>query len=77
MNKQQFELALAKKVATFVDDPLGFVLWAFPWGEKGTPLEKFSGPDKWQSDYLSSMGTRIKARPDDFRLQYSTSSGHG
>ena len=32
------------------DDPLAFVLYAFPWGQKGTPLENFSGPRKWQRE---------------------------
>ena len=30
------------------DDPEAFVLFVFPWGQTGTPLEKFKGPRKWQ-----------------------------
>ena len=30
------------------DDPEAFVMFVFPWGEKGTPLEKRTGPRKWQ-----------------------------
>ena len=29
------------------DDPLNFVKFVFPWGQKDTPLEHFSGPRKW------------------------------
>ena len=43
------------------DNPLAFVLYAFPWGEKGTPLERFSGPRKWQREVLSEMAEHIKA----------------
>ena len=28
------------------DDPEAFVLFAFPWGVKNTPLERFEGPRK-------------------------------
>lgn len=29
-------------------DPLGFVLYAFPWGVQGTPLAQIDGPRSWQ-----------------------------
>ena len=32
-------------LARFTHDPLGFVLWAFPWGEPGTSLEHEHGPE--------------------------------
>jgi hypothetical protein len=34
------------------DDPLNFVKFVFPWGQKDTPLEHFSGPRKWQEKIL-------------------------
>lgn len=37
----------------FRHDPLGFVMWAFPWGEVGGPLEKYDGPDAWQVEVLT------------------------
>ena len=43
------------------DNPLAFVLYAFPWGEKGTPLERFQGPRKWQKEILNDMAEHIKA----------------
>ena len=30
------------------NNPLAFVTLCFPWGEKGTPLEHFQGPRRWQ-----------------------------
>lgn len=44
----------------FRDNPLAFVLYAFPWGQKGTPLEHFDGPRKWQRDELERIAEHIK-----------------
>ncbi len=44
----------------FKDNPLAFVLWAFPWGKKGSPLERFKGPRQWQRDELEAIGAHIK-----------------
>jgi len=43
------------------DNPLAFVMYAFPWGEAGTPLERFRGPRKWQREVLTEMAEHIKA----------------
>jgi hypothetical protein len=32
------------------NNPLAFVMYVFPWGEKGTPLEHFDGPRKLGDD---------------------------
>ena len=62
------------------DDPLAFVMFTFPWGQKGTPLEYFTGPRKWQREVLSDLKEHIKqnngkADFDTFRM--ATSSGRG
>ena len=46
----QEETALMSRLwsAKLRDDPEAFVMFVFPWGEKGTPLEKRTGPRKWQ-----------------------------
>lgn len=44
----------------FRDNPLAFVMYAFPWGQKGTPLENFSGPRKWQREELEAIAAHIK-----------------
>lgn len=40
-------------------DPLRFVKIAYPWGEKGTFLEKHPGPDDWQTDVLAYIRDNI------------------
>jgi len=42
------------------DDPEAFVLFSFPWGQKNTPLEKFSGPRAWQRELLRDLKAHIK-----------------
>lgn len=66
--------------AKIKDDPLAFVLYAFPWGVKGTPLEHFQGPRKWQREVLSEIAAHIKqnnGRIDFETLRLSVSSGRG
>ena len=41
------------------DNPLAFVKYVFPWGVKGTPLEHFSGPRKWQREVLQDITNHI------------------
>lgn len=48
--------ALLLDLASFSSDALGWVLWAFPWGEPGTDLEKYSGPEEWQVELLLQLG---------------------
>jgi hypothetical protein len=62
------------------DDPLKFVLFAFPWGQKGTPLEHFHGPRKWQRDVLQDLAAHIRAnngKVDFGTFRMATSSGRG
>jgi len=41
------------------DDPLRFVLFVFPWGKRGTPLEHHAGPRGWQRDELEQIRLHI------------------
>jgi len=64
------------------NDPEAFVNFAFPWGEKGTPLEHFRGPRKWQRDVLRDLKTHIAANGgkvdfDVFRLALASGRGIG
>jgi hypothetical protein len=64
------------------NDPLAFVYLAFPWGEKGTPLEKHVGPRKWQRDILCSIRDHIadnqgKIDFDTFRMAVASGRGIG
>lgn len=41
------------------DDPLAFVMFAFPWGKDGTPLAKQKGPRSWQKKELIAIRDHI------------------
>jgi len=64
------------------DDPLAFVLYTFPWGQQGTPLEHFPGPRKWQRQILGDLRDHIKANNgkvdfDTARLAIASGRGIG
>jgi hypothetical protein len=64
------------------DDPLAFVLYTFPWGQQGTPLEHFPGPRKWQRQILADLRDHIKANNgkvdfDTARLAIASGRGIG
>lgn len=66
------------------ENPLNFVLFVFPWGKEGTPLERFKGPRKWQieeliqiSDWIQMNKKRIAAGETPLIYQSATASGRG
>jgi hypothetical protein len=62
------------------DNPLAFVMYAFPWGTPGTPLEHFTGPRKWQREVLQDLAEHIKqnrGKIDFDTLREAISSGRG
>ena len=74
------ELELADAVSQYYHDPLGFVMFAFEWGQ-GT-LKGFDGPDEWQRDILSTIGEQTRLRGFNgvdavTPVQLAVSSGHG
>ncbi len=68
---------LLRQSARFERDPLGFATWAFPWGEPGTILERYDGPDNWQEDLFGEIGHKLSASPDGAVIQIAVRSGHG
>jgi hypothetical protein len=62
-------------LASVQNDPYAFTMGAYPWGEKGTPLENFDGPDDWSKQLFAD----IKAGLIDWNtaIQIATASGHG
>lgn len=70
------ETELATKVRSFKNDPYGFTLWAYPWGQAGTFLEKFDGPEPWQADVLKHIRDR-RTHDETETLQLAVRSGHG
>ena len=76
------EEELIETVARFKDDPYGFVMWAFPWGEPNGPLRDDNGPDQWQTELLQDIGREIRQRGFDgfnavLPIRQAISSGHG
>ena len=70
------ELQIIERVADFFSDPLGYVLWAFPWGEQGS-LEQYVGPDKWQMEVLNSVQAQLMDPKHQGAIQINVASGHG
>jgi hypothetical protein len=70
---------LGEEIAFFYDDPLAYVLFAFPWDDpsSGIQVVKLSakyrkrfpnsvyGPDDWACDFLEQWGADIRARKFD------------
>ena len=57
------ELKLLHLVDQFYADPLGFVRTCFKWGEPGTPLEHFPGPDEGSARSCGRSAYRCKSAP--------------
>jgi len=74
-----YEQELANDIASFSDDPLGYVLYAFPWGEAGGELANKTGPRKWQREVLNSIGEQLRAGAKDRGevIREAVASGHG
>lgn len=65
---------LIEAVSGFYSDPLGFVLFVFPWGEEGGKLaDKY--PDEWQIKVLKELGEGTLTATEAVRI--AVASGHG
>jgi hypothetical protein len=84
------ERELATFVASFYDNPLGFVLAVFPWGMptmpdgSANPLADKQGPEDWQRQLLIELGEHIKENKarrelgmDMLVWRSAVGSGHG
>jgi len=81
------EAQLQKDICGFVRDPYGFVMFAYPWGEPGTPLENETGPDEWQTKVLKDIGhalthgwvmnNGVRIEIKNGRIWLAVRSGHG
>lgn len=70
------EQELFDAIAEFQHDPLGFVEFAFPWGEG--ELEGQNGPYDWQRDLLQEIGAKLRAGGSvQEAIQIAVASGHG
>lgn len=68
--------ALADWLISVQNDPLGFTMGAFPWGEPGTALESFpDGPVDWARELMERIKDGLISAAD--AIQEATASGHG
>ena len=67
---------LIEDIGRFAADPLGFVRYAYPWGEPGA-IELSLGPRTWQSDILQTIGAHLHSEQRFEPLQIAVTSGHG
>lgn len=82
MNEQKkaYEEQLALDVGGFAFDPLGFVLYAFPWGEG--ELDGMDGPEDWQAAELEGVGLALRngasvSGAAGKAIRRAVASGHG
>lgn len=78
------EQQLISKLLTLADDPLAFVLFAFPWGKPNSPLENMTGPRGWQlealtkiRDHIAANRNKVRQKIDPELLKMAFSSGRG
>ena len=80
LTPQQMESQLNAEMTKYINDPLGHVLFSYPWGEG--ELAGFNGPEPWQVEFLNTIGKETKRRKFNGKdpvdpLLMATASGHG
>lgn len=76
MTRAQLEDELIDEIASFDRDPLGYVHFAFPWGEG--ELEDAKGPREWQAEALDHIGKKLRDPKTRFQpIRIAVASGHG
>ena len=71
------------RMASFHNNPTGFVFSSYPWGQEGTRLaatdrDPEPGPDKWQMEVLDYLGHRLQTDENPYLpIQIGIRSGHG
>lgn len=74
------DLKLATELSAYINDPLGFVLYVFPWGQAGTRLHDQDGPDKWQIEAMEVLREELEKGAnvaDALPVMLAVASGHG
>lgn len=74
--KADLEQQLIEDMASFTHDPLGFALYAYPWGEG--ELAGVDGPRQWQRDVMGDIKAHLSNPETRFQpLMIAVASGHG
>lgn len=83
----EVDALLADDMGKYYKDPLGFVMYSFPWATEEiiqqvemspTYQEKYGlqyGPDSWAIEFLEKLGEEVQK--GEYPLRFSTASGHG
>jgi len=72
------EKVLLEHIVKLRHDPLGFVMFSFPWGQENTELANEDGPDDWQREFLIELGKASEEGDISGEVaQLCTASGHG
>ena len=80
------EAEIMEQVLSFRADPVGFVFYAYPWGEPGTFLADIKGPRDWQLEELERIGAHVRKQEfalvnelplDMWRSAYASGRGPG
>lgn len=78
MTAAEYSTQLAKDIARFISNPLGFVMYAFPWGGRELSGDGKNRPRDWQIDILDVVRDHLSNPATRFiPLQIAVSSGHG
>lgn len=72
----QVKQAISADLLDLAMKPYEWVMWAYPWGVPGTPLENKKGPRKWQKRMLQRLGDALEENPLAVH-RYAVASGHG
>lgn len=71
------EQQLLTDLLSYQYDPLGFVLYAFPWGKERTPLAKIDGPRKWQVEEFNRITDHLLLDVEKQRIGLPPSPYYG
>jgi len=66
---------LIQWLASVSNDPLAYVMGAFPWNEPGTTLEHSDGPEPWQKEVLELIRDELITIEE--AIQIAEATGHG
>jgi len=82
LSEMEAASVLAERMATFKSNPLGFVMFAYPWKVFGTELADQAGPDENQKQFLLDLGDEVVERAFNgidpvMPILMTATSGHG
>jgi hypothetical protein len=70
-----YEAQIERDIAECYADPLRYVMLAFDWGHGD--LKDWPEPDKWQIDFLTKLGERIRNRQPGEVIKIAVKTGKG